>query len=165
MDSTYRKRCRIRKDLIERERHEVLAVNPKAIPAVLELYEWLTTVYLPRRFPTLFTLTATSLRNNVTGELLPLYQSDAETALQILGSNIDDEFLFLLKSDNPKCEGKYRMEAFINCFPSGFNTRSKLNMLLADIHTPVPSYAQKLEKSMDRFFASLPIGKSYHRIA
>jgi hypothetical protein len=160
MDWTYRERCRIRKDLIQRERYEVLAVNPKAIPAVLELYRWLTTIYLPRRFPTLFTLTNTSLRNDVTGELLPLRPYNAERALQVLGGNVDDEFLFLLKSDIPKDEGKYRMEAFINCFPSGFNTRSKLGLLLSDIHTPVPSYKAKLEKSMDRFFASLPIGET-----
>ena len=160
MDRTYRERCRIRKDLIQRERYDVLAVNPKAIPAVLEFYQWLTTIYLPRRFPTLFTPTSTSLRNNVTPQLLPIQPSKAETALQVLGENVDDEFLFLLKSDIPEDEGKYRMEAFINCFPSGFNTRSKLGLLLSDIHIPVPSYKAKLEKSMDRFFASLPIGET-----
>jgi hypothetical protein len=163
MDSTYRSRIQLRNQLIERERHEIIACNLTAIPAVLELYSWLTTTYLPQRFPTLFTITTTSLRNNVTGDLLPLYlpstNAGAETALQLMGENIDDEFLFLLKSSNPSDAGRYRMEAFINCFPSGFNTRSKLNLLLADIHMPVPSYKAKLEKSMDRFFASLPIGR------
>jgi hypothetical protein len=165
MDSTYRERLKLRTKLLEEERHEILACNPIAIPAVLELYEWLTRTYLPQRFPTLFALSdcKTNLLNKVTGTLLPLnlplITEGAETALQILGSNIDDEFLFLLKSEKPEDEGKYRMEAFLNCFPSGFNTRSKLNMLLADIHDPVPSYKTKLEKSMDRFFASLPIGK------
>jgi hypothetical protein len=55
------------------------------------------------------------------------------------------------------------LTAFINCFPSGFNTRSKLNQLLAAIHAPVPGYAAKLEKSMDRFFANLPMGKIVKR--
>jgi hypothetical protein len=126
---------------------------------------------------------------------------DAEKALQLLGENVDDEFLFLLPSLDEKDDGRYRMEAFINCFPSGFNTRSKLNMLLAEskpfsppplphflfpifhfpfsifhfpspaplllttqaVHAPVPHYSAKLEKSMDRFFASLPIGKIVKR--
>jgi hypothetical protein len=167
MDNTYVSRCALRRTLIQTERHEVLACNPKAIPAVLELYIWLTSTYLPMRFPSLYTLNGLNLQNTVSGDLLPLHLSDdvqgAEEALQLMGENIDDEFLFLLRSSHPADAGKYRMEAFINCFPSGFNTRSKLNMLLSEIHSPVPGYAQKLEKSMDRFFAALPTGKIVKR--
>jgi hypothetical protein len=167
MDSTYRSRIQLRKQLIARERYEVLACNPEAVPAVLELYEWLTCTYLPTRFPTLFSLAGSNLLNEVTSELLPLSlpptHAGAEQALEILGENVDDEFLFLQKSNKPEDQGKYRMEAFINCFPSGFNTREKLNMLLADIHTPVPGYEAKLEKSMDRFFASLLVGRIVKR--
>jgi hypothetical protein len=42
--------------------------------------------------------------------------------------------------------------------------RKKINLTLANIHTPVPGYAAKLEKSMDRFFATLPVGKIVKRI-
>jgi hypothetical protein len=169
MDNTYPSRCALRKSLIQTERHEVLACNPVAIPAVLELYVWLTSTYLPMRFPTLFTLGACELRNNVTGDILPLHLSEtvqgAEDALRIMGENIDDEFLIMLRSPSatPSTPTQYRLEAFINCFPSGFNTRSKLNLLLSGIHAPVPGYAQKLEKSMDRFFAALPVGKIVKR--
>lgn len=167
MDNTFPTRCTIRKSLIEKESHEVLACTPKAIPAVLELYTWLTTTYLPTRFPSVYTPAGMHLRNNVTGSLLPLNLAatleNAECALQLLGENIDDEFLLLLPSDAPSDGGKYRLEAFINCFPSGFNTRSKLGLLLSEIHDPVPGYAQKLEKSMDRFFAGLPVGKIVKR--
>jgi hypothetical protein len=139
MDNTYKERVQIRTDLLQREYDEVLACNPKGILAVLELYEWLTGTYLPQRFPSLFTLVdgGVELINNITGSVLPLHVTDAEEALRIMGSNIDDEFLFMLKSEKPEDEAKYRMEAFINCFPNGFNTRSKLGMLLADIHIPV----------------------------
>ena len=172
MDNTFAERCQIRKALIQKERYEVLACNPIARPAVLELYTWLTSTYLPTRFPTIYhtTATAKTLLNTVTGEHSPLHldESDAETALQLLGSNIDTEFFILLPITNttntpPQDPQKYRLEAFVNCTPSGFNTRSKLNLLLSDIHTPVPGYAQKLEKSMDRYFASLPTGKIVKR--
>ncbi|KAL5120702.1 hypothetical protein ACEQ8H_001451 [Pleosporales sp. CAS-2024a] len=167
MDNTFAERCHIRKELLRTERHQVLACNTRAIPAVLELYHWLTTTYLPSRFPTVYTLTPdrSSLVNAVTRDTMPLSLGacDAERALQLLGENIDDEFLFILPSTDPSDKGKYRLEAFINCSPSGFNTRSKLDMLLADIHKPVPGYAQKLEKSMDRFFAALPLGKIVKR--
>ncbi|KAF1947851.1 hypothetical protein EJ02DRAFT_440033 [Clathrospora elynae] len=163
MDKTYRARLHIRKQIIKRDRYQVLACNTKAVPAVLELYEWLMSTYLPRRFPSVYTLSGAGLRNHVNGTILPLWLSDAEEALQMLGENIDDEFLFLLRSDKPEDEGKYVMEAFINCFPSGFNTRAKLGLLLADIHGPVPGYKVKLERSMDRFFASLAVGKMVKR--
>jgi hypothetical protein len=167
MDNTFASRCSIRKSLIQTERHEVLACNPRAIPAVLELYHWLVSTYLPVRFPSVYTPAGLDLRNNITGDLMPMTLSstleNASRALQFLGENIDDEFLFLLPSLEEEDKGRYRMEAFINCFPSGFNTRSKLGMLLADIHSPVPHYSRKLEKSMDRFFASLPAGKIVKR--
>lgn len=132
-------------------------------PAVLELYEYLISIYLPRRFPTVYALQEKGLVNHITNELLPLTPSSTETALQILGSNIDDELLFLLPIENGVDKGKYALQGFVTCFPSGFATREKLGLKLADIHGPVPGYAAKLEKSMDRFFASLPVGKIVKR--
>ena len=165
MDNTFAQRCQIRKDLISRERHEILACNPFAAPAVIELYTWLTSTYLPTRFPTVYTLTDTHLHNTITATSMPLHlpSASAETALHLLGTNIDTEFLLMLPCTSPSSVIKYRLEAFINCFPSGFNTRSKLNLLLSEVHNPVPGYAQKLEKSMDRYFSSLPIGKCVKR--
>ncbi|KAH4165298.1 hypothetical protein HBH43_142750 [Parastagonospora nodorum] len=165
MDNTFSSRCSIRKGLIQSNRHDVLACTPRGAPAVLELYHWLTSTYLPRRFPSLYTQQKNGLHNTITGETMPFHlpSTDAESALQYLGENIDTDFFLLLPSLNAHDEGKYRLEAFINTFPSGFNTRSKLGRLLADIHAPVPHYAAKLEKSMDRFFASLPVGKMLKR--
>ncbi|CAI9625873.1 unnamed protein product [Alternaria burnsii] len=176
MDNTYRERLQIRSRLIEKERYEVLACNSEAVPAVLELYEWLTRTYLPLRFPSLYAITESGkhLRNHVTDSLIPLHMTHGEEALEILGSNIDTEFLLLTPSPfasepldgssfGTTTQTKYLLTAFINCFPSGFNTRSKLNQLLAAIHAPVPGYAAKLEKSMDRFFANLPVGKIVKR--
>jgi Protein of unknown function (DUF3445) len=42
--------------------------------------------------------------------------------------------------------------------------RKKINSKLANLHTPVPGYAAKLEKSMDRIFATLPVGKIVKRV-
>lgn len=163
MDKTYHERIQIRRSLIRNEHHEVIGSNTKADEAVFELYTWLTTTYLPKRFPTMFTPTASGLLNHTTQETLPRTPDSATHALKILGSHIDDEFLILLPSSTPLDGGKYRLEAFLTCFPSGFRTRSKLGLLLSSIHGPVPHYAQKLERSMDRFFASLPVGKMVKR--
>jgi hypothetical protein len=146
MDNTFASRCRIRKSLIEKEPHEILACNHRAAPAVSELYTWLTATYLPRRFPGVYTIEegGQHLLNTVTNDRMPLTldEDEAETALQLLGENIDTEFLVMLPTDSTS-PTKYRLEAFVNCFPSGFNTRSKLNLLLSEIHDPVPGYKQK----------------------
>lgn len=162
MDNTYASRIALRRSLISERSEDVLAVNPIIEPSVLEFYTWMTKTYLPTRFPTLFTLSPStnSLKSLLTGEELPLVPAGAKQALEIIGQNVDDDFLFLLPTAE---EGKYRLEGFITCFPSGFNTLQKLGMSLRDIHGPVPGYAQKLEKSMDRFFAALPVGRIVRR--
>ncbi|KAF9696974.1 hypothetical protein EKO04_004917 [Ascochyta lentis] len=162
-DKTYHERIKMRRKLLADEHHEVVGTNPKASPAVLEMYKWLTHTYLPDRFPTMFSLTPTGLLNKTTQETLPLSPTSATHALELMGSHIDNDFLFLLPSSAPEDDGKYRLEAFITCFPSGFNTRTKLGHLLAAIHGPVPHYQQKLERSMDKFFAMLPVGKIVRR--
>jgi hypothetical protein len=81
----------------------------------------------------------------------------AEEALRVLGENVDGEWLVMLPCQEQaqnkvgdgiggggeKGETQYRLEAFVNCFPSGFNTRAKLGMLLDEIHGPVPGYKDK----------------------
>ncbi|KAJ4346080.1 hypothetical protein N0V95_005696 [Ascochyta clinopodiicola] len=163
MDKTYHERIKLRRRLLAEEHHEVLGANSKATSAVLEMYKWLTHTYLPKRFPTLFTLTSAGLLNKTTDETLPLTPDSAVHALELMGSHVDDDFFFLLPSAAPEDDGKYRLEAFMTCFPSGFRTRSKLGLLLAAIHGPVPHYKQKLERSMDKFFAMLPVGRVVRR--
>lgn len=41
--------------------------------------------------------------------------------------------------------------------------REKASLKLRDIHAPVPGYKEKLELSMDRYFANLPVGKIVKR--
>ncbi|KAL9096756.1 MAG: hypothetical protein Q9165_001244 [Trypethelium subeluteriae] len=158
MDKTYQSRIQLRRHLVETREHDTIACNPKAGSAVFELYSWLTTTYLPLRFPTAFALstypsntsTPPHLRNTLTSDSLPLHLASPVHALKLLASHIDTDMLLLLPSPETS---KYHLEAFATCFPSGFNTRAKLGLALADIHAPVPGYAQKLERSMDRFFA------------
>ncbi|KAF2208068.1 hypothetical protein CERZMDRAFT_50004 [Cercospora zeae-maydis SCOH1-5] len=160
--------------------------------AVRELYEWIFGEYLPRRFPTIYEVKKKTkrkkrwLKNCVSNELIPLHEPDPLAALKTLGGHVDTDFLFLLPSSpssssfptttttttttqqqnlsaEEKAQPAYHLSAFICCFPSGFSLRAKLGLPLAAIHTPVPGYASKLEKSMNRFFARLPVGKAVKR--
>ncbi|KAF2205024.1 hypothetical protein GQ43DRAFT_468610 [Delitschia confertaspora ATCC 74209] len=172
MDKTYRSRIQLRRQLLRDQQKDVLAANPVVTPAVQEFYTWIAGTYLPQRYPTMFKIFQSTdeksqpqLQNLITSENLPLQSPEtAHEALRLIGENVDTDFLFLLPSTDPEDEGKYRLEGFITCFPSGFATARKLNLKLADIHAPVPGYKDKLEKSMDRFFANLPVGKLVRRV-
>lgn len=193
-------RLNVRRDFHQRHGTYVINCNPSATPAVNEIYEWMMTVYLPRRFPSMFKLsTATAekspvLHNLVTGEDVPTVpDKDPFTTLRTLSSHVDTDFLFLLPTDStataPSYPGpafhpssynrsstpspassasantapNYHLHAYAGCFPSGFNWLEKIGKPLAAIHTPVPNYEEKLEKSMDRFFATVPPGKIVSR--
>jgi hypothetical protein len=191
MDNTYHSRIQLRRQIMDSHPEATLACNPVAEPATFELYEWLVGTYLPRRFPTCFELVnvekvsndtvsaqqhqqpneRTHLLNKITSEHIPLRTTSPLTALRTLGSHIDTDFLILLpkqtSSDDQENEDSpqlaYHLEAFNTTFPSGFSTLSKLGLPLSAIHTPVPQYARKIGKSMDRFFARLEVGKLVRR--
>lgn len=120
------------------------------------------------------------LENTVTDETWPINMpKETRRGLEILARVIDEDILFLLRdteTDPPTATGdpgngkeeekdvKYRLKAYAACFPSGFDTRQKLGLRLAAIHSPVPGYREKLERSMDRFFARLEVGKFVKRV-
>lgn len=143
--------------------------------AVRELYSYLFKIYLPDRYPSIFKITydktdqIAGVENLVTGNILP---ADAESislhaALKVISENIDEDFFILLPHEmdgDTSGDVVYVLEAYAACFPSGFQPRDKIGKRLADIHGPVPKYKEKLQKSMDRFFARLEAGRLVKRV-
>ncbi|KAI2014332.1 hypothetical protein LOZ39_002314 [Ophidiomyces ophidiicola] len=162
--------------------------EPRVRAAVAELYAFVMGTYLPTRYPTMFRLLEADLamgktifvQNQVTREMLPTTLNPGRptiSALETLAKNVDEEMLLLLpRVKNPEKKSqdittsstnevdKYILEAYSTCFPSGFDTRTKLGRQLNEIHQPVPGYKEKLEKSMDRFFHKLEVGKFVKRV-
>lgn len=171
MDKLYFERIKLRRAIMHDHSAIVLGANPVIDAAARELYTYLIGHHLPTRFPTMFQRLKISgsryLRNKVTNELVPVVPpKSGHTCLRILGAHIDEDFLLLLPDPESKTAGaepKYKLEGFVNCFPSGFKASEKMNLRLAAIHAPVPGYAAKLEKSMDRYFAAMPVGKVVQR--
>lgn len=197
VDDTYLTRVRLRRQLMADHPKETLASLPESPEMISELYAWMMGVYLPMRFPTMFSLIPAHspssmekadvsalprqvLYNKVLDEHIPLTPpADPLDALRILSAHVDTDFIFLSlrhpdksedKSEDEKSydnddtdDRKYHMEAFATCYPSGFSTLGKLGLPLAAIHAPVPRYDTKLKKSMDRYFANLPVGKIVKR--
>ncbi|KAJ5924733.1 hypothetical protein N7466_008920 [Penicillium verhagenii] len=180
MDKTYKDRLALRKQLLNQHHDIVVAVNDTSTAdarthsAVHELYSFIMATYLPSRYPGMFKLhpstntTPAIFENTITGASWPTRLSPETPtirALEILAQTVDEEFLILLPDISAsEHDPKYILQAYGTCFPSGFNTREKLGLRLADIHTPVPGYADKIERSMDRFFAKIEVGKFVKRV-
>jgi hypothetical protein len=176
IDKNYKDRIELRRDLIKEHNDIVVGVNDeeKIRPAVYELYTYLFGTYLPGRYPTMFKLERadyemgkiTFLHNSLTNELFPVRPMPSKPTsfwLELLGKTIDEDFLLLLPSENYEKDNSYVLEGYICCFPSGFNPKQKLGKRLREIHEPVPSYKEKIEGSMDRYFNKLEVGKYVKR--
>ncbi|KAI5300315.1 spermidine resistance protein [Ascosphaera pollenicola] len=128
------------------------------------------------------------LHNRVTGDVLPAMMTKAESiedALEKMNRTVDENMLILLPQDHvpedqqgsndvvvpaeDRADGapgnaRYSLEAYFSCFPSGFNPYEKMGKLLVNIHGPVPGYKAKLERSMDKFFSKIEVGKFVKRV-
>ncbi|KAF6809374.1 hypothetical protein CSOJ01_06962 [Colletotrichum sojae] len=161
IDSNYLDRVTERRDVIKQHGPVVLGAVPEGIAALHEVWTYLLSDYLPKRYPTMFSLSDDGLRfhNKVTGVSLPLTPpEDPDAALRALGETVEDDLFLLVETP----EG-HRAVAFVCCHPAGFDPSDKLGKLLKDIHTPVPSY-EKIGASMERFFSRLQVGKSVKRM-
>jgi len=161
MDHNYLSRILLRKQIMKDHHDIAIQASPAIRPAVDELYSWLVTTYLPTRFPKMYTLSGSGLLNHATSQIIPSQPaSDPVKTFELLGENLEDDFLILLPSEDG--DG-YKLQGYVTCFPAGFNTKEKFGLKLRDIHKPVPGYKEKLELSMDRTFDRLEVGKVIKR--
>lgn len=163
MDEQYLERLKERKKILK-QYPGALGCIDTGVEMVNELYSFLITHYLPRRYPTMFKIENASktLHNMVTQEYLPLDPPASRTeALRIIALAVDEDFLMLLPS--PDGDG-YSLQAFVWCYPVGFDPVEKLGIKLRDAHGPVPSYKEHLQMSMDRYFDKLIPGKVMDRV-
>jgi Protein of unknown function (DUF3445) len=170
MDRTYIDRIAIRKEIMAKHPENVLQADPSAKAAIDEFYIWLVETYLPTRFPKMFQLRTLKTPSGVSKSLYCLATrtsvpvepcSDALDTLRILGGLVDEDFLFLLPMEDGQT---YVLKAFVACFPHGFDWKKKFNKTLSEIHQPVPGYQQRLQTSMERTFARLPVNKFISRL-
>lgn len=163
IDSTYLEKVDERKRIMSQYPDAVLGVTEHTNGCVEEMYRWLTGVYLPKRFPSMFRLeddvsgSHARIMNMVDGKDYPLEPpSDRIEALRIMGALVDEDFLFMLPS--PDGEG-YSLAAYVNCFANGDHTKKRLHMKLRDIHAAVPGYSENLARRLDVCFDKLEVGK------
>lgn len=157
MDKNYLSRVTLRKQLLNDNPNLCIGASDEAKEAIAEFYSWMIGTYLPSRFPLMFKVTSDgALFNVAVNELVPIAPPDSPfESLCILARTVEEDISFLL----PSADGDgYTLHATAVCFPNGFNLPGMIGRKLCEIHVPVPSYKERLSKSMDRTFDKMEVG-------
>lgn len=158
IDSDYLSRVMLRRSIIAKYPATAHGVTPRGVPAVQELYAYLMSRYLPSRYPSIFHVRDKHVQNSATGTLFPTVSpEDPLECLRSLSESVEED-MFLLQPT----EKGHQCIAFVCCFPSGFNPRTKMGQLLGGIHGDVPAY-EKIGPSMERFFSKIEVGHNVKR--
>ncbi|HYZ60914.1 MAG TPA: DUF3445 domain-containing protein [Acetobacteraceae bacterium] len=154
IDEHYPEQMTRRRALLQEWGREVLAFEPGAEPACAELLERLADV-LPRRYPSWFERSEGALHNHLTAETWRLNADPLHAAALLVQ---EDLCLLQLRDGVP------HLTAGILCFTPGWRLLEKLGQPLADVHGPVPFYADRLARPVDRFMRHLASGKLAERL-
>jgi dimethylamine monooxygenase subunit A len=138
----------LRKSLLEERRDEVLRALPGSEAACGEVLDQLAG-FLPERFPDRFERVGSGLVNRVSGDRWTV-EGDVPDPLDIAGRLVQEDLCILQEVD-----GELRLTAGVLCFPNRWRLSDKLGRPMMAIHEPVPSYAERLGKPVDRFIGLL----------
>ena len=150
-------------EMAERREHlairhaDVFATTPASAPARTELLEIITGL-LTRSHPEWFGREGTLLRNELSGESWDLAEP-AVDPLELCGRLVQED-LCLIDPFGPSPV----LSAAILCAPSRWRLSEKIGRPLADVHGPVPLYAEHLSSPVDRFMGALRPGRVAERM-
>lgn len=148
IDSRYSSEIALRKSLLDERRGEVLAALPGSDAACREVLDQLTG-FMPERFPDRFERAGNALLNRQNGDRWSV-EGDIPDPLDIAGRLVQEDLCIL-----QDVEGELRLTAAVLCFPNRWKLADKLGRPMLEIHAPVPSYAERLGKPVDRFIGML----------
>jgi Haem-dependent oxidative N-demethylase, alpha subunit-like len=141
-----------KRDLLATRHADVLQALPQSRPASQEaltlLLDHLRAYHADR-----FAFDGGKLRNIATGEEWDIAHSSLHP-LEQAGRLVQEDFC-ILQSDDNTLEETHRLTAGAVCFPSNWRLADKIGKKLAEVHGPVPGYAEKLAARVDRFFKNL----------
>lgn len=154
IDEHFAEELALKDRLLNSHYSEVFACLPGTQTSQQEVLDLLLE-HLVDYFPQHYRRDNQTIENITTGQVWHI--ADFETVPLDLAGRLVQEDLLLMQ---PSCEG-YRLVAASLCFPLRWRLREKLGRALAQIHTPVPGYEEKLACPVDSFFNRL---KSSHPV-
>lgn len=143
--------------LIGERQLEVFAETPGSKMAQAELLALLLT-HLPSRFPEMYSHDGDMLR---IGQNRVVDLKSPDPAALTAGRLVQEDLCIL---QSPAPGEPYVLTAASLCFPTRWRLADKIGKPMAAIHAPVPLYADKMTRQVDRFFQHLKVEKPVWRI-
>jgi hypothetical protein len=146
IDHHYKRDLTEKARLLQEHRSQVFQTLPGSEVAQAEAFQCLR-AHLIAHHPDRFSAIDGGVRNLLTGnDVIP----DPHSPLLDVARLIQEDMTLL----RPSPEG-FRLVAGLVAFPTRWDLSVKMGKVLADIHGPVPGYAEKLARPMDRLFSGL----------
>jgi hypothetical protein len=157
IDALYPDELRQRRALLADRHADVFAALPESEAARAET---LTCVadHLCRQHPTWFQTDAQRLVNRLTGETWDLASPTCDP-LELAGRLVQEDLCIVQHADDGP-----RFTAAVLCFPSRWRLRDKIGKPLQAVHGPVPLYADRLARPVDRFMQHVKPGHIAQRL-
>ncbi|GMM28809.1 hypothetical protein DAMA08_015250 [Martiniozyma asiatica (nom. inval.)] len=158
IENSYKDRTKLRAKMFEQEK--LYYCHPSAVPALKETYSFIFST-LTKRYPMYFVIENDKIINKINKVEIPLSPENLEIdeMLRLIATNIEEDFLILIKNLESEEIDEYYLRAAVSLFPAGFNPIEKIDLPLTQIHEPVPNYKEKLQFSMNKFFARLKVNE------
>jgi hypothetical protein len=148
IDEHFADELALKEKLLKSQYSDVFASLPESQSSQKEVLDLLLD-HLLEQFPQHYRRQATKVENISTGQNWDI--SDFEAAPLDLAGRLVQEDLLLMQ---PSPDG-YILAAASLCFPLRWRLREKFGRPMAQIHSPVPGYHDKLERPVDNFFNRL----------
>lgn len=155
IDACYPAEMTERRHLLATARPEVFAALPLSDNARHEALSLIVGA-LTAHHPAWFAQDGGQVRNHLTGEA---WDTKSIDPLELAGRLVQDD-LCLIQND---AEGPV-LTAAVLCFPSRWRLTDKIGKPLAAVHGPVPLYADRLSRPVDRFMRHLKPGHLASRL-
>lgn len=157
IDARYSPDMAERRALFDTRRADVLGAVPGTASAHREVLDRLA-ILLPARFPDWFARDGQQLHNRLTDETWDLADLPHDP-LEVAARLVQDDLCLI-----DVATGAPVLAAAALCAPSRWRLHEKLGRPLAEVHAPVPLYADTLSKPVDRFMRHLGHGKLTRRL-
>lgn len=149
IDALYPPEIALRRQLLRERRPEVFAALPVSDAARAETLD-LVTANLTAHHPDWFSRDGDRLTLHLTADTIDMKSDDP---LAIAGSLVQEDLCVIQVEDTVPV-----FTAAMLCFPSRWRLADKIGKPLGDVHGPVPVYAERLERPVDRFMRHLKDG-------
>jgi len=155
IDDRYSEEMAERRRLLSERRDEVFAALPVSDAARGEALAMMLEA-LTATHPGWFSRDGGLVHNGLTGESLSV---DAYDPLELAGRLVQEDLCIVQHDDDGPV-----FTAAVLCFPSRWRLADKIGKPLAAVHGPVPLYADRLSRPVDRFFRHLKPGRIAARL-